>query len=179
MSRIGKIPVVIPAGVEVGQDRNEITVKGPKGTLTLTVPPRVSIEREDGAMVVHRHGEDKQAKAYHGLVQRMLRNMVLGVTEGFKKELEIQGVGYRAAMDGGKLTMQLGFSHPIIFIPPPGIQIETPKPTSVVVSGFDKQQVGQAAANIRGFRPPEPYKGKGVRYLGEVVRRKVGKTGAK
>ena len=166
MSRIGKIPVPIPKGVDVKIDRSEIVVKGPKGQMNLNVPSRVTVVREEGAVVVKRHGEDKQAKAYHGLVQRLIRNMVLGVTEGFKKELEIQGVGYRAAVEGDKLTMQLGFSHPIIFQSPKGIKIETPKPTSIIVSGYDKQQVGQVTAVIRGFRPPEPYKGKGIRYLG-------------
>lgn len=179
MSRIGKIPVAIPSGVTVKQDKNEIGVKGPKGELSLVVPPRVSVSIEDGNIKVERHGDDKQAKAYHGLVQRLVRNMVIGVTEGFKKELEIQGVGYRAAMEGNKLTMQLGFSHPIVFEAPKGITIEVPKPTSVIISGYDKQVVGQIAAIIRGYRPPEPYKGKGVRYAGEIVRRKAGKSGAK
>ena len=179
MSRIGKIPVEIPGGVTVKLDKNEVSVKGPKGELSLVIPPRVTVEVEASQVLVKRHGDDKQAKAYHGLVQRLVRNMVIGVTEGFKKELEIQGVGYRAAMEGNKLTMQLGFSHPVVFEAPKGVTIETPKPTSIVVSGFDKQVVGQVAAVIRGFRPPEPYKGKGVRYANEVVRRKAGKSGAK
>lgn len=179
MSRIGKVPIAIPGGVEFKLDRNEAIVKGPKGQLSLMVPGRVSVERQEGAVVVKRHGDDKQAKAYHGLVQRMLRNMVIGVTEGFKKELEIQGVGYRAAMENGKLTLSLGYSHPVVYDAPEGITFEVPKPTSVIVSGYDKQKVGQVASEIRGLRPPEPYKGKGVRYLGEKVRRKVGKTGAK
>lgn len=179
MSRIGKVPVDVPKGVDVKLDKNEIVVKGPKGTMNLIIPTRVSVSREDGTIVVKRHGEDKQAKAYHGLIQRLIRNMVIGVTDGFSKELEIQGVGYRAALEGTKLNLQLGYSHPISFEPPPGIKIDVPKPTSVIVSGYDKQQVGEAAAKIRSFRPPEPYKGKGVRYAGEHVRRKVGKTGAK
>jgi large subunit ribosomal protein L6 len=179
MSRIGKIPVEVPKGVDVKLDKNEIVVKGPKGSMNLVIPTRVTVSREDGSIVVKRHGEDEQAKAYHGLVQRLIRNMVIGVTDGFSKELEIQGVGYRAAMEGTKLNLQLGFSHPISYEPPTGIKIDVPKPTSVIVSGYDKQQVGEAAAKIRSFRPPEPYKGKGVRYLGEHVRRKVGKTGAK
>lgn len=179
MSRIGKVPIVIPGGVEFKLDRNEAVVKGPKGQLSLMVPGRVTVERQEGAVVVKRHGDDKQAKAYHGLVQRMLRNMVIGVTEGFKKELEIQGVGYRAAMENGKLTLSLGYSHPVVYDAPEGITFEVPKPTSIVINGYDKQKVGQVASEIRGLRPPEPYKGKGVRYLGEKVRRKVGKTGAK
>lgn len=179
MSRIGKVPIVIPGGVEFKLDRNEAVVKGPKGQLSLMVPGRVTVERQEGAVVVKRHGDDKQAKAYHGLVQRMLRNMVIGVTEGFKKELEIQGVGYRAAMENGKLTLSLGYSHPVVYDAPEGITFEVPKPTSIVINGYDKQKVGQVASEIRGLRPPEPYKGKGVRYLGEKVRRKVGKTGVK
>jgi large subunit ribosomal protein L6 len=179
MSRIGKVPVEIPKGVDVKIDRNEIVVKGPKGQLSFVAPSRVTVEREDGAVVVRRHGDDKQAKAYHGLAQRIIRNMVIGVTEGFRKELEIQGVGYRAAAEGQKLTLQLGYSHPIVYDVPKEIKVETPKPTSIILTGYDKQQVGQIASEVRGFRPPEPYKGKGVRYIGERVRRKVGKTGAK
>lgn len=179
MSRIGKVPVALPKGVDVKVDKNEVLVKGPRGEMRFTMPTRVSVERKDGQVLVTRHGDDKQAKAFHGLTQRSIKNMVIGVTDGFKKELEIQGVGYRAAVEGSKLTMQLGYSHPIIFDAPKGIKIETPKPTSIIVSGHDKQQVGQMAAEIRGFRPPEPYKGKGIRYVGEYVRRKVGKTGAK
>jgi large subunit ribosomal protein L6 len=179
MSRIGKVPVAIPKGVDVKIDRNEIVVKGPKGQLQLVIPQRVTVNSEGGAVTVVRHGDDKQARAYHGLAQRLIRNMVTGVTDGFSRELEIQGVGYRAAMDGEKLTMQLGYSHPIVYDPPKGVQIQVPKPTSILVSGYDKQKVGQVAAEIREKRPPEPYKGKGIRYAGEYVRRKVGKTGAK
>lgn len=179
MSRIGKIPIAVPKGVDVKIDAREISVKGPKGQLRMTAPDRVTVERKDGNVIVTRHGDDKQAKAYHGMTQRLVRNMVIGVTDGFKKELEIQGVGYRAAAEGNKLTLQLGYSHPVVFELPAGIKVETPKPTSVIVTGYDKQQVGQIAAEIRKFRPPEPYKGKGVRYAGEHVRRKVGKTGAK
>lgn len=171
--------MAIPNGVDVEIDKTEIIVKGPNGELRLSHPQRVSVECKDAAVVVTRHGDDKQAKAFHGMTQRLIQSMVTGVTKGFVKELEIQGVGYRAAMDGGKLTMQLGYSHPVVYNSPPGIKIETPKPTSIIVSGCDKQKVGQVASEIRGFRPPEPYKGKGVRYAGEYVRRKVGKTGAK
>jgi len=180
MSRIGKIPVAVPGGVEVKIDRGEVQVKGPKGQLSMVVPSRVTVKQQpDKALVVERHGDDRHAKAFHGLAQRLLSNMVRGVTEGFSKELEIQGVGYRAAMEGNNLTMQLGFSHPVVYPTPAGIKIEVPKPTTIIVSGCDKQRVGQVAAEIRKFRPPEPYKGKGIRYVGEYVRRKVGKTGAK
>jgi large subunit ribosomal protein L6 len=179
MSRIGKVPVTIPKGVEVKLDKFEISVKGPKGALQMPIPQRVDVVLENGAVLVRRHGDDKQARAFHGLAQRLIRNMVAGVTEGFKRELEIQGVGYRAAVENNKLTMQLGYSHPVVYDAPAGITIEVPKPTSVIVSGYDKQRVGQVAAEIREKRPPEPYKGKGIRYVGEFVRRKVGKTGAK
>jgi large subunit ribosomal protein L6 len=179
MSRIGKVPIPLPKGVDVKIDKGEISVKGPKGTLNFTYPTRVTVKQEDGAVHVARHGDDKQSKAYHGLVQRLVKNMVTGVTEGFRKELEIQGVGYRAAVEGSKLNLSLGFSHPVVFEAPAGIKLEVPKPTTVIVSGHDKQQVGQVAAVIRGFRPPEPYKGKGIRYAGEHVRRKVGKTSGK
>ena len=179
MSRIGKVPVPIPSGVDVKIDKNEISVKGPKGRLQMVIPQRVSVAIDAGAVHVSRHGDDKQARAYHGLAQRLVRNMVIGVTDGFRKELEIQGVGYRAAMDSGKLTMNLGYSHPVVYEAPDGVVIEVPKPTSIVVSGYDKQKVGQVAAEIREKRPPEPYKGKGVRYSTETVRRKVGKKAGK
>lgn len=179
MSRIGKIPIPLPSSVNFTQDKNEIRVKGPKGELTFIVPPRVTVKTEDGQIKVERHGDDKQAKAYHGLVQRMVSNMVTGVTDGFKRELEIQGVGYRAALEGTRLNLQVGYSHPVGFDAPKGITFEVPKPTSIIVHGFDKQQVGEIAAKIRGVRPPEPYKGKGIRYAGEAVRRKVGKSAGK
>lgn len=179
MSRIGKIPIPVPSTVTVVQDKNEIRVKGPKGELSLTIPQRVSVKHVDGELRAERHGDDKQAKAFHGLVQRMLQNMVTGVTDGFRKELEIQGVGYRANLEGSKLNLLVGKSHPVSFDAPTGINFEVPKPTSVIISGYDKQQVGQVAAQIRRVRPPEPYKGKGIRYAGEVVRRKVGKSAGK
>src|SRR5687768_12335091 len=135
MSRIGKVPIPVPKGVDVKIDRNEIRVKGPKGQLDFTFPPRVTVKQEGGEIHVARHGDDKQSRAYHGLVQRLVQNMVKGVTDGFKKELEIQGVGYRAAVEGSKLTMQLGYSHPIIFEAPAGIKIEAPKPTSLIING--------------------------------------------
>jgi large subunit ribosomal protein L6 len=179
MSRIGKVPIPLPKTVTFTQDKNEIRVKGPKGELSLTVPPRVSVKQEEGELRVERHGDDKQARAYHGLVQRMVTNMVVGVTDGFRKELEIQGVGYRAAMEGTRLNLSVGKSHPVFFEAPKGITFEVPKPTSIIISGFDKQQVGQIAAQVRSARPPEPYKGKGIRYAGEQVRRKVGKSAGK
>lgn len=179
MSRIGKVPIPLPKTVTFTQDKNEIRVKGPKGELSLTVPPRVSVKQEEGELRVERHGDDKQARAFHGLVQRMVTNMVVGVTDGFKKELEIQGVGYRATLEGTRLNLLVGKSHPVFFDAPKGITFELPKPTSIIISGFDKQQVGQIAAQVRSARPPEPYKGKGIRYVGEVVRRKVGKSAGK
>jgi len=179
MSRIGKVPIPLPKGVTVTQDKNEFRVKGPKGELSLTVPPRVTVKQEDGELRVERHGEDKQARAFHGLVQRMVSNMVTGVTDGFRKELEIQGVGYRAAMEGTRLNLNVGKSHPVFFEAPKGITFEVPKPTTIIISGFDKQAVGQVAAQVRSVRPPEPYKGKGIRYAGENVRRKVGKSAGK
>ncbi len=179
MSRIGKIPIPLPKTVTVSLEKNEVRVKGPKGELSLTIPPRVSVKQEDGELRVERHGDDKQAKAFHGLVQRMLTNMVTGVTDGFRKELEIQGVGYRANLDGNKLNLQVGYSHPVAMETPKGISFEVPKPTSIIITGYDKQQVGQVAAQIRSVRPPEPYKGKGIRYAGENVRRKVGKSAGK
>ena len=179
MSRIGKVPVEIPKGVDVKITGNEVSVKGPRGELALRLPGRVKVVVEGGQVQVGRYGEDKQAKAFHGMTQRLIRNMVIGVTSGFSKELEIQGVGYRASLDNNTLTLQLGHSHTITYPAPPGIKFEVPKPTSILIAGYDKQVVGQVAAEIRRFRPPEPYKGKGVRYVGEYVRRKVGKTGAK
>lgn len=179
MSRIGKIPIPLPKGVTVTLDKNEARVKGPKGELSLTIPPRVTVKQEEGELRVERHGDDKQSKAFHGLVQRMLTNMVIGVTDGFKKELEISGVGYRANMEGTKLNLLVGKSHPVALEAPDGITFEVPKPTTVIISGYDKQQVGQVAAQIRSVRPPEPYKGKGIRYSDEVIRRKVGKSAGK
>lgn len=179
MSRIGKIPVVIPTGVTVTLDKNEIKVKGPKGELKWVFPDRMGVEIKDGAVHVTRPGDDRQARAYHGLTQRLISNMVIGVEKGFQKELEVQGVGYNVAMQGTKLVLKLGYSHPIELDPPAGIKFEAPKATGIIVSGIDKQLVGEVAAKIRGLRPPEPYKGKGVRYVNEVVRRKEGKKAGK
>jgi len=181
MSRVGKSPITTPKGVEVKIAGLEVAVKGPKGSLSLRVPDgRITIERGDGVLNVLRGGDDKKLRALHGLVNRLIVNMITGVTAGFEKRLELRGVGYRAALDGKTLVLQLGYSHPIRFEPPQGIAIEVDKNQTVIrVSGIDKQQVGQAAANIRGFRPPEPYKGKGARYVGEYVRQLEGKKAAK
>ena len=179
MSRIGKVPVKLPIGVDVSLSEGNVTVKGPKGSLSLKLHERVKVEKTQDEIRVARHDDDRRSKAFHGLYQRLIANMVKGVTQGYQKDLEIIGVGYRAQMEGKKLVLQVGFSHPITFLPPPGITLETPKPTSIVVKGIDKQQVGEVAATIRKYRPPEPYKGKGIRYVGEYVRKKVGKTGAK
>lgn len=179
MSRIGKLPISIPQGVQVSQSGNIVKIKGPLGFLEQNTMGHVDIKIEDGKIFVNRKSDNKQDKAYHGLYQRLLSNIVIGVTKGYKKELEIVGVGYKAALEGGNLVMQLGYSHPIKYQPPQGIKIELPKPNLITVSGVDKQAVGQCAATLRKYHPPEPYKGKGVRYVGEHVRRKVGKTGAK
>lgn len=176
MSRIGKMPVPLPKGVEAKLDGQHLTVKGPKGELELDVVPEMSVKIDDGEIVVERPSDQQRHKALHGLTRSLVANMVEGCAAGFRKTLEIQGVGYRADMRGSTLNLQLGFSHPIDYEPPEGVTIQTPDQTTIVVEGADKQAVGQAAAVIRGFRPPEPYKGKGIRYQGEHVRRKAGKT---
>ena len=175
MSRIGKKPIEVPAGVLVSVDPGRITVSGPKGELRQTVPQRMKITQEDGTLSVERPTERGEDRALHGLTRSLIANMVEGVTNGFEKRLEIQGVGYRAAMSGTNLELQVGYSHPVRITPREGISFEVPVPTQVVVRGIDKQIVGQTAAEIRKVRPPEPYKGKGIRYEGEYVRRKVGK----
>ncbi|MEA5039078.1 MAG: 50S ribosomal protein L6 [Clostridiaceae bacterium] len=180
MSRIGRMPVVIPAGVTVTVGGgNVVTVKGPKGELTQPMHPDMKIEIEGAEVLVKRSSEDKLHRSLHGLTRSLIHNMVVGVTEGYKKELEIQGVGYRCSKDGKTLTMLLGYSHPVLVSEVPGITIDCPAPNKIVISGIDKQAVGQFAAEVREKRPPEPYKGKGVRYAGEQVRRKEGKTGGK
>ncbi len=180
MSRIGRMPITIPAGVEVtvGAD-NVVTVKGPKGTLTHQMHPSMSIEKDGAVIHVKRASDDKEHRALHGLTRSLIHNMVVGVHETYKKELEINGVGYRAVKEGNTLVMNLGYSHQVKVPEVPGITIEVPAPNKIVVIGCDKQQVGQFAAEIREKRPPEPYKGKGIKYVDEVIRRKVGKTGAK
>ena len=179
MSRIGRKPIPVPAGVEFKLDDNVVTVKGPKGTLTQKVHPNMHIALENGEIHVTRPDDEKENRALHGLTRTLIHNMVLGVTEGFKKELDVNGVGYRVAKEGNKLVMNLGFSHQVIVEEVPGISIEVPSANKIVILGCDKQQVGQFAAEVREKRPPEPYKGKGIKYTDEVIRRKAGKTGAK
>ena len=176
MSRIGKLPVPILKGVEAKQTNGTVTVKGPKGELTLNVHPDMSVVIEDAEIRVERPSDHKDHRALHGLTRSLIANMVEGVTEGYSKTLEIIGVGYRADAKGKGITLNLGFSHPIEYTPVDGIKLECPNQTTIVVSGIDKQKVGQTAAELRAFRPPEPYKGKGIRYQGEHVRRKAGKT---
>ena len=175
MSRIGKKPIVIPSGVTLTQDGQKVTVKGPKGELSFTLPDAVIGKMDGDDFVVAPVKEDKTGLSMWGMSRTMIANLIEGVTNGFKKELELKGVGYRAQMKGSMLSMQLGFSHDVEFTPPEGITITAPKPTQLVVEGIDKQQVGQVAAVIRSYRKPEPYKGKGVRYVGEYVRSKEGK----
>jgi len=177
MSRIGKMPIDLPSGVEVKIDGSSVTVKGSKGELSRTFTERVGFINEDGVVTLTRDGDSPQAKALHGLSRALLYNMVQGVSEGFSKELEIQGVGYRAALKGSDVELQVGFSHSVNVEAPEGITFDVPEPTKIIVSGIDKEMVGQVAADIRKVRPPEPYKGKGIRYLGEHVRRKAGKAG--
>ena len=177
MSRIGRKPVVIPQGVDVKIENGRITVKGPKGTLDSTIHPMMKAEIRDGEVIVTRPDDGKEARSLHGLTRTLVANMVQGVTEGFKKELEIVGIGYRAAKKGNNLEMNIGYSHPVVMEEKNGITIEVPEPTKIVVNGIDKQAVGQFAAEIREKRPPEPYKGKGIRYAGEFVARKEGKAG--
>jgi large subunit ribosomal protein L6 len=175
MSRIGKRAIEVPAGVTVTLEPGRVAVVGPLGTLQQQVPPRMQIAQEDGTVTVSRPTERGEDRALHGLTRTLIANMVEGVTKGFEKRLEIQGVGYRAALKGNDLELQVGYSHPVTIKPRTGITFEVPTPTQVTVKGTDKQQVGQTAAEIRKVRPPEPYKGKGIRYEGEYVRRKVGK----
>jgi len=176
MSRVGKVPVPVPAGVEVKIDGLTVEVKGAKGQLTQTFNELAAITMEDGAIVVKPADESREARAIHGLTRTLLANMVTGVSEGFTRTLEIVGVGYRATLKGSDLELALGFSHPVVITPESGITFEVPAPTKIIVSGIDKQRVGQVAADIRKWRKPEPYKGKGIRYEGEHVRRKLGKA---
>ncbi|EYR64401.1 50S ribosomal protein L6 [Actinotalea ferrariae CF5-4] len=177
MSRIGKVPVPVPAGVDVAIDGARVTVQGPKGTLSHTVAAPIQVVQEDGALVVTRPDDERQSRSLHGLTRTLLANLVTGVTEGYTKKLEIVGTGYRVTAKGADLEFALGFSHPVSVPAPEGITFAVETPTKFSVSGIDKQQVGEVAANIRKIRKPEPYKGKGVRYAGEVVRRKAGKAG--
>ena len=177
MSRIGKMPIAVPAGVDVTNDGTTVTAKGPKGELTRTFQPMMTITREGDEIIVTRPDDSREAKAFHGLTRTLIHNMVEGVSTGFTKKLQLVGVGYRAALKGKDLEMQLGYSHPVLVEAPEGITFEVPSQTEIVVTGPSKEQVGQVAANIRKWRKPEPYKGKGIRYEGEHVRRKVGKAG--
>ncbi|MCB2176173.1 MAG: 50S ribosomal protein L6 [Actinomycetales bacterium] len=177
MSRIGKVPVPVPAGVDVSIDGAVVTVKGPKGTLTHTVPAPISVAQGEGTLVVTRPDDERLSRSLHGLTRTLLANLVTGVTEGYTKKLEIVGTGYRVMAKGSDLEFALGFSHPVVVPAPDGITFTVESPTKFSVSGIDKQQVGEIAANIRKIRKPEPYKGKGVRYAGEQVRRKAGKAG--
>ena len=179
MSRVGRMPIDIPAGVNVNLDGHVITVKGPKGELTRTLHPDMKITVADNVITVERPSDEKEHRALHGLTRALVANMVTGVTTGFKKELEIVGVGYRAQMKGKKLALTLGFSHPLELDAPEGVTVECPTATTIVVSGANNETVGEFAAKIRGYRLPEPYKGKGIRYAGEHVRRKAGKAGSK
>ena len=180
MSRIGRAPIAVPAWVDVKIEAdNVVTVKGPKGTLTQKFHPNMQIQQEGEVIHVIRPNDLKENRSLHGLTRTLINNMIVGVTEGFKKELDVNGVGYRVAMEGGKLVMNLGFSHQVVVEQPEGITIEAPSANKIVISGCDKQKVGQFAAEVREKRPPEPYKGKGIKYTDEVIRRKVGKTGAK
>jgi len=178
MSRIGRLPIPVPAGVEVSIDGSEVTVKGPKGTLSHTVVNPIAVEKaEDGTLQVTRPNDERAAKERHGLTRTLINNMIVGVTTGYTKVLEISGVGYRVTPKGSNLEFALGYSHPIVVEPPEGISFTVEAPTRFVVTGIDKQLVGEIAARIRKIRPPDPYKAKGVRYQGEVIRRKVGKAG--
>jgi large subunit ribosomal protein L6 len=178
MSRIGKLPIAVPAGVDVTIDGQTVSVKGPKGTLSHVVAEPIAVQRaEDGTLQVTRPDDERQSRALHGLTRTLVHNLVVGVTEGYEKKLEIHGVGYRVQLKGSDLEFALGFSHPVKISPPDGITFAVEAPTRFSVKGIDKQRVGEVAANIRKLRKPDPYKGKGVRYAGEKIRRKVGKTG--
>lgn len=179
MSRIGKMPITVPAGVTVTIEDNHVTVKGPKGELARQINKNMKLTMDNGVITVERPDDEKESRSLHGLSRTLINNMIIGVTQGFSKTLEINGVGYRAAKQGHNINFTLGFSHPVVKEPPAGITFEVPAPNKIVVSGADKEVVGAVAADIRTLRPPEPYKGKGIRYEGEHVRRKIGKAGAK
>ncbi len=178
MSRIGNQPITVPNGVSVDIEPGSVTVKGPRGELSRSVPNRINVRRENGTVLVERRSDQGPDRSLHGLTRSLINNMVLGVTQGFNRRLEINGVGYRASVAGGNLTLQVGFSHPVLYPAPPGIEFAV-QGNAITVSGADKELVGEVAARIRRVRPPEPYKGKGIKYAEEVVRRKAGKAGAK
>lgn len=177
MSRIGRMPIAVPAGVDVKIDGNIVTVKGPKGTLTRTVNDNITVALDNGVITVTRPNDQKENRSLHGLNRTLIANMITGVSEGFKKELEINGIGYRATKQGKDLVLNIGYSHNVVVPEVEGISIEVPSPNKIIISGPDKQKVGQFAAEVRGHRPPEPYKGKGIKYVDEVIRRKEGKAG--
>ena len=177
MSRIGKKPIEIPAGVDVQIDGTLITVKGPKGTLSRNVHPNMIVEKDGNTITVSRPNDDKMNRSLHGLTRTLINNMVVGTNESYKKELEVNGVGYRCEVKGNVLTLKIGYSHDVVMTAPEGVTVEAPNPNKIIVSGPDKQMVGQFAANIREKRPPEPYKGKGIKYVDEYIRRKEGKAG--
>ena len=179
MSRIGRAPITVPAGVEVKVDGQHVSLKGPKGALEMNVAPTMKVEVEAGVVHVTRPNDDKMNRSLHGLTRTLINNMVVGVSEGFSKTLEVNGVGYRASKEGKNLVLNVGYSHQVIMPETEDIQIDVPNPNQIIVKGIDKQKVGQFAAEVRGKRPPEPYKGKGIKYDHEVIRRKEGKTGAK
>jgi len=179
VSRIGRKPIQVPAGVTVTIQGNEIKVKGPKGELGMTNNHNITVNIKDNVIEVSRPDDQKENRALHGLTRALIQNMIKGVTEEYKKILDIVGVGYKAELKGNNLLLSMGYSHPIYFIPPKGIKLETPTPTQIVVTGIDKQLVGQVASKIRSFRKPEPYKGKGIKYSTEIIRRKAGKTAGK
>lgn len=179
MSRIGLKPITIPAGVDVKIDGNAVTVKGPNGTLSMDAHPNITVSVEGSEIIVSRPNDEKENRALHGLTRSLVANMVTGVTDGFKKTLEVNGVGYRVQLQGNKLVMNLGFSHQVIMEAPEGVKVECPSANSIIISGADKQAVGQFAAQVRENRPPEPYKGKGIKYAEEHIRRKEGKAGKK
>ena len=177
MSRIGSSPITLPGNVEITIDGTHVTVKGPKGTLERDVDERMSLTLDDGVLSIQRRNDERETKAIHGLTRALLNNMVVGVSDGFRKELQMVGVGYRANLQGKRLELQVGFSHPVHLEATEGIDFEVPEPTKIIISGIDKERVGQVAADIRRVRPPEPYKGKGIRYVDEYVRKKAGKAG--
>lgn len=177
MSRIGKMPITIPAGVDVTIDGNLVTVKGKKETLSCNIHPNIKVEKDGDTITVTRPNDNKENRSLHGLSRTLIANMVNGVNESFKKELEVNGVGYRAELKGKELVLKVGYSHDVVMTPPEGITVEVPSPNKIVISGADKQKVGQFAANVREKRPPEPYKGKGIKYADEHIRRKEGKAG--
>mgnify|MGYP000248363076 CR=1 FL=1 len=179
MSRIGKMPITVPAGVTVTIEDNHVTVKGPKGELARQINKNMKLTMDNGVITVERPDDEKESRSLHGLSRTLINNMIIGVTQGFSKTLEINGVGYRAAKQGKAISFTLGFSHPCVMEPPEGITFDVPGPSQIVVSGIDKEKVGAVAAEIRSLRAPEPYKGKGIRYVGEHIIRKVGKAGAK